>query len=160
MIDFKSIDNFKPGSIQRILKNSYAGFIDCFPRDKEKFYKQFEQEDNDAFNNPQTIGKYLFFTCLKGLAIGYCSWDERQNPIGILGQNCILPEYQRQGYGMKQIEFIFKIFKDEKFTEIRVITGEHEFFIPAQKMYEKCGFKELKRINGDLFKRIELYKLL
>lgn len=160
MIDFKTIDNFKPGLIQSILKNSYARFIDCFPNDKEKFYKQWEQEDSDAFNNPQTIGKYLCFAYLKDLPIGYCSWDDRQNPIGIIGQNCILPEYQRQGYGRKQIELIIKIFKDKKFNEIRVITGEHEFFIPAQRIYEKCGFKERQRINGDLFKRIEFYKLI
>lgn len=160
MIDFKTIDNFKPGLIQSILKNSYARFIDCFPNDKEKFYKQWEQEDSDAFNNPQTIGKYLCYVYLKDLPIGYCSWDDRQNPIGIIGQNCILPEYQRQGYGRKQIELIIKIFKDKKFNEIRVITGEHEFFIPAQRIYEKCGFKERQRINGDLFKRIEFYKLI
>jgi len=55
---------------------------------------------------------------------------------------------------------IIKIFKDNKFNEIRVITGEHEFFKPAQRIYEKCGFKERQRIDGDLFKRIELYKLL
>src|SRR4030042_1754195 len=104
MIDFKTIDNFKPGLIQSILKNSYAEFIDCFPKDKGKFYKQWEQEDSDAFNNPQTIGKYIFITCLKDLPVGYCSWDDRQYPVGIIGQNCIIPEYQRKGYGRKQLE--------------------------------------------------------
>jgi len=160
MVVFKTIDNFKPGLIQSIFEKSYAGFIDHFPNDKEIFYKQWEQEDSDAFNNPQTIGKYLLFACLKDSPIGYCSWDDRQYPIGIIGQNCILPEYQRQGYGRKQIELIIKIFKDKKFKEIRAITGEHEFFIPAQRIYEKCGFKERQRIKGNLFKLIELYKLL
>ena len=159
-IDFKTIDNFKPGLIQLILKNSYSKFTDCFPNAKEIFYKQWEEEDNDAFNNPNTIGKYLFFTCLKDVPIGYCSWDEREKPVGIIGQNCILPEYQGQGYGMKQIELIINIFKDKKFGEIRVVTGEHEFFIPAQRIYTQCGFKKRQRINGNLFNRIEFYKIL
>jgi GNAT superfamily N-acetyltransferase len=71
------------------------------------------------------LGKYLFFACLKDFPIGYCSWDERQYPVGIIGQNCILPEYQRQGYGRKQIELIINIFNDKNFNEIIVITGEH-----------------------------------
>jgi GNAT superfamily N-acetyltransferase len=160
MINFKTIDNFKPGLIQSILKNSYAEFIECFPNEKEKLYKQWEQEDSDAFNHQQTIGKCLFFTCLKDIPIGYFCWDDRQNPIGIIGQNCILPKYQRKGYGKKQIEMIIKIFKDKKFKEIRVITGDYKFFTPAQRIYKKCGFKERRRINSDLFKLIEFYKLI
>jgi GNAT superfamily N-acetyltransferase len=160
MVDFKTIDHFKPGLIKSILMNSYREFIDCFPTDKWKLYKQWEQEDSDAFNNPQTIGKYLLFTCLNDMPVGYFSWDERQNPVGIIGQNCILPEYQRKGYGRKQIEWIIKIFMDKKFKEISVITGDHSFFIPAQRIYEKCGFIERQRIDGDLFKKIEFYKSL
>jgi len=97
---------------------------------------------------------------LKDIPIGYCSWDERQHPIGIIGQNCVLPEYQRLGYVRKQIDLIIKIFKDNKFNEIKVINGEHEFFKPAQRIYEKCGFKERQKINGDLFQLIELNKLI
>lgn len=160
MIDFKTIDNFNPGLIENLLKRSYAGFIDCFPDDKEKLYMQWEQEDHDVFNNLQTIGKCSLVACVNGLPIGYSSWDDRQNPIGIVGQNCIVPEYQRQGIGRRQIELMIEIFKDRKFTEMIVITGDHDFFKPAQRLYKKCGFIERQRFNGDLFKRIELYKLL
>jgi hypothetical protein len=38
MINFNTIENFKPGLIQSILKNSYAVFIDCFPNKKERIY--------------------------------------------------------------------------------------------------------------------------
>jgi|WetSurMetagenome_2_1015567.scaffolds.fasta_scaffold27227_4 hypothetical protein len=38
MINFKMIENFKPGLIQSILKNSYAEFIDCFPNEKARIY--------------------------------------------------------------------------------------------------------------------------
>jgi len=160
MVDFKTIDKFKPGLIHSLLKISYAGFIERFPDEKEKSYTQWEQEDHNAFNYPLTIGKYVLFACMNNLPIGYCSWDDRQYPVGIIGQNCILPQYQRRGYGRIQIELIIKMFRDKNFREIRVITGEHDFFIPAQKMYQKCGFQERRRINGDLFNLIELYKLI
>jgi len=160
MIDFKTIEDFKPGLIQELLKKSYAGLIQLFHNHKGEFYKPWEQEDIDAFKNISTIGAHLLFTCLNDLPIGYFSWDDRQNPIGIIGQNCILPEYRGHGYGINQIKKIIDIFKDKEFKEIRVITGEHEFFIPAQRIYTVCGFKELQRINGELFNRIEFYKPL
>jgi ribosomal protein S18 acetylase RimI-like enzyme len=90
--------------------------------------------------------------------IGYFSWDDRQFPLGIIGQNCILPNYQGQGYGRNQIESVIKIFQDKKFNEIRVITGNHDFYIAAQKMYTNCGFQEHRKMKGDLFNLIEYSK--
>jgi hypothetical protein len=49
---------------------------------------------------------------------------------------------------------IIKGFQDKKFNEIRAITGDHDFFISAQKMYTNCGFQELRKMKGDLFKLI------
>ena len=42
-----------------------------------------------------------------------------------------------------------------------VTTGEHKFFLPAQKMYVSCGFKETRRFFGDTdlsFREIEFTK--
>jgi GNAT superfamily N-acetyltransferase len=160
MIEFKNINDFKPGIIQRLIKESYAQLINYFPGEKAKFYKQWEQEDKDAFDNLQTIGKSLFISCLHNIPIGYCSWDLRQNPVEIIGQNCILPGFQSKGYGTIQIEKIIKIFADNNYKEITVITGDHDFFIPARKIYEKCGFKEQKRTQGELFHLIAYKKVL
>jgi GNAT superfamily N-acetyltransferase len=158
MIDYKTTDNFRPGRIEKLLKICYKRLIDYFPDEKQRFYRQWEKEDNEAFNNPETIGKYVLFSCIRNIPIGYFSWDERQYPVGILGQNCILPDYQGQGYGRKQIEFIIKIFQDKNFHQIRVITGDHDFFRSAQKMYTNSGFQVERKIKGDLFTLIEFSK--
>jgi GNAT superfamily N-acetyltransferase len=158
MIIFKTIDNFNPGLIQKIIKTSYKHLIDYFPDKKQKLFDQWEKEDMDAFNNLDTIGKHILFTCIIDEPIGFFSWDDRQYPIGIVGQNCILPYYQGLGYGKNQIEMIIKIFQDKKFNVIRATTGDHDFFISAQKMYTNCGFQEQRKINGDLFKLIEYSK--
>jgi GNAT superfamily N-acetyltransferase len=158
MIEYRTIDNFGSGLIEKLLKTSYQRLIDCFPDEKQRFYRQWEKEDNEAFNNPETIGKYVLFTCISNNPIGYFSWDDRQYPLGIVGQNCILPDYQGQGYGRKQIESVIKIFKDRKFNQIRATTGDHDFFISAQKMYANCGFREQRKMKGDLYKLIEFSK--
>jgi GNAT superfamily N-acetyltransferase len=158
MIVYRTIDYFKPGLIKNLLKTSYKRLIDYFPNERQGFYHQWEKEDYEAFNNPDTIGKYVLFSCLGNNPIGYFSWDDRQYPIGIIGQNCILPSYQGQGYGRNQIESVIKLFKDKKFNEIRVITGNHVFFNAAQKMYTSCGFQEQRKMKGDLYNLIELSK--
>jgi GNAT superfamily N-acetyltransferase len=160
MIEYRIIDNFRSGLIKKLLKTSYRRLIDYFPNEKQRFYYQWEKEDNEAFNNPDVIGKHILFTCINNNPIGFFSWDDRQYPIGLVGQNCILPIYQRQGYGRKQIELVIKIFQDKKFKQISVITGDHDFFISAQKMYISCGFQEHRKMKGDLFNLIEFSKLI
>jgi GNAT superfamily N-acetyltransferase len=158
MIFYKTIDNFKPGLIQEIIIASYKNLIDYFPEEKQRLYGHWEKEDVDAFNNPETIGKHVLFSCIKNKPIGYFSWDDRQYPLGIIGQNCVLPNYQGKGYGKKQIELIIQLFQDNKFKEIIAITGDHKFFLSSQKMYISCGFREQKKIKGDLFNLIEFSK--
>ncbi len=158
MIDFKEIDNFKPGLIEQLLKTCYKGLIDYFPEEKQRLFCQWEKEDSEAFNNLETIGRHVKFSCLDNNAIGYFSWDDRQYPLGIIGQNCILPNFQGQGYGKEQIELIIEIFQDKNFKEVKAITGDHDFFMPAQKIYISCGFKVQKRLKGDLFSLIEFSK--
>lgn len=158
MTEYGNIDKFRSGLIEKLLKTSYQRLIDYFPDEKQRFYSQWEKEDYETFSNPDTIGKHVLFTCISNNPIGYFSWDDRQYPMGIIGQNCILPEYQGQGYGRKQIEKIVKIFKDKNFSEIKATTGDHDFFISAQKMYAYCGFQELRKWKGDLFNLIEFSK--
>ena len=160
MINFKPINNFKPGQIHKLVKICYQGLIEYFPNEKQRLYHQWENEDKAAFQNMNTIGRQVLFTCFNDKLIGYFCWDDRQYPIGMVGQNCILPDYQGLGYGMKQIEMIKNIFKDKKFEKMTAVTGDHKFFIPAQKMYEKCGLEIKEKRKGDLFELIEYIGIL
>jgi hypothetical protein len=158
MISIKTIEDFKPGLILEILKVSYLKLIDYFPEEKQRLFSHWEKEDNDAFNNPETVGKHVLFSCIKNNPIGFFSWDDRQYPIGIVGQNCILPNYQGNGYGKKQIEWLIQLFQDNKFKEITVTTGDHPFFVSSQRMYVSCGLREQKKTKGDLFNLIKFSK--
>lgn len=158
MIEFKEIGNYRPGIIEQILKTCYNELVEFFPYEKQRFFSQWEKEDIEAFSNLETIGRHILFSCLDNIPIGYFSWDDRQYPLGIVGQNCILPNHQGLGYGRKQIEMIIKIFQSKKFKEIKAVTGDHVFFKSAQEMYFNCGFHEQKKIKGDLFNLIEFSK--
>jgi GNAT superfamily N-acetyltransferase len=65
--------------------------------------------------------------------------------LGIIGYNCILPEYQRKGYGRQQILEIIKRLSLRGVVRAVVSTSEHPFYEPARKMYLSCGFSEFER---------------
>ena len=160
MIEFRPISDFKRGQIQTLIKKCYQGLIDYFPGEKERFYHQWEKEDRLAFENMETIGRHVLFSCIDTNITGLFSWDDRQFPNAVIGQNCILPDFRGNGYGAKQIEKIIKIVKNDNFKTLTAETGDHNFFIPAHKMYEKCGFKIKEKRKGDLFDIIEYSVML
>ena len=158
MVLYKTIDSFNPGIIERLLKESYNGLLNYFPTEKQRLYDQWEKEDKITFNNYDTIGKHVLFSCIADTVIGYFSWDDRSFPKGIVGQNCIVPDYRRQGYGKAQIEKIENIFRNTNFKIIFALTGNHIFFESARKTYLSCGFREHQRFHGELFEKIEYIK--
>ena len=88
---------------------------------KTGFIINGKNEDYLAYNNNK-IGKNILFSCIGNNTIGYFSWDNRQFPNGIVGQNRILPNYRGRGYGTRQIEKTIEIFKIKNFKTLTVKT--------------------------------------
>ena len=65
--------------------------------------------------------------------------------IGIIGHNCILPKFRGQGFGKQQVIEILKRLIGFGIKTAKVTTNDNSFFIPAQRMYISCGFKETVR---------------
>ena len=94
------------------------------------------------------MGACGFISYLTTEIVGFASYDPRKYPVGVIGHNCILPQFRGNGYGKQQInEFLYR-FRKLNFTKATVSTGEHEFFYPAQMMYLNCGFRDIRRFPG------------
>ena len=130
----------------------------------EEYRLKWRRADRETFENPATIGRCTFITCLDGVPIGLGSFDPREGPQrGVIGQNCIVPEYRQRGYGRRQVEEIVRRLGEMGVRKAIVTTGEHAFFRPVQRMYLACGFREMKRFErGDdaAFHMIEYEKEL
>jgi GNAT superfamily N-acetyltransferase len=114
----------------------------------DELEKKIKQFDREVFENPDIVGACAFISTLNGKPVGMASWDPRQGlELGIIGYNCILPEYQGRGFGKAQIKEVLRRLKEQKFKKVIVTIGEHPFFEAADKMYLACGFKETKRYN-------------
>ena len=142
MLKFTHITQYEAGIVFSLLSQSFG---ELWNGELEEKIRQF---DKDVFENPDTIGACAFILTLNGKPVGMASWDPRQGPeLGIIGYNCILPEYQGRGFGKAQIKEIFKRLKEQGFKKVIVTTGAHPFFEPADNMYLACGFKEIRRYS-------------
>ncbi len=163
MISFILSSQFPSGLVFDLLYGAYKELIDDPSLERrEEFIAGLKKFDKEIAERPE-IAHCTFVTCFDSQPIGLFSFDPRNCPeYGIIGHNCILPEYKGQGYGIKQVEEILKIFQEKNCRKVIVTTGDHPFFIPAQKMYLRCGFNEMSR--GELshygHKMIEYEKVL
>lgn len=139
-LTFNNINKYEPGTISRLLSLSYEEILD------KQLQQQFKQFDRAVFENPDTVGVCTFITSLGRDIIGMASYDPRHAPEqAIIGHNCVLPQYRKNGYGKQQILEIIKRLKSRNVSQILVSTSEHPFFEPAKKIYLSCGFTESER---------------
>jgi GNAT superfamily N-acetyltransferase len=146
-LEFTTVLSDKPGTIEKLLNQSYADLLSSDPLFWELEQASWKQYDQEVFSHKETVGKCIFLSRLNGLIVGFGSWDPRLSPrYGLLGHNCILPEFRGKGLGKQQIREILRRFQKIGIQKASVTTNDHPFFVPAQSMYIACGFREIQRI--------------
>ena len=134
------------GLIASMLKRSYAELVKADPEHWGLEVPKWEQYDREVCEHPETAGKCLFLSWSDDQLVGFASYDPRQEPkLGIVGHNCVLPEFRGNGFGKQQIQEIVSRFRARRIMLARVSTGEIPFFAPARRMYIACGFREVGR---------------
>lgn len=150
-LTFTSIRDQPRGMIASMLKRSYADLVDA---DQERWgpeVSSWEDFDREAFERHDTVGACVFLSWWDGKLVGFASYDPRQRPnVGIVGHNCVLPEFRGNGFGKEQIKEVLRRFRTMGISLARVSTLNRSFFIPAQHMYVACGFRETSRHPWDV----------
>ena len=138
-LTFQSVTGYKDGMILTMLSECYAKIWN------DKLNGFFSKFDKDVFEYPDTVGACTFITYIDDEVVGLGSYDPRKAPeLGVIGHNCVLPEFQGIGFGKMQIKEILRRFRLCNFIKATVCTGDTEFFEPARRMYEACGMHETK----------------
>ena len=137
----------EPGVVASLLKQSYVELVKSEPKNWQPEIEKWEQADRSVFGSPKTVGACTFLSWAEAELAGFFCFDPRPRPAyGVIGHNCILPEFRRRGFGKQQINEILRRFKDRAIKMAKVSTNDHPFFVPAQRMYTACGFREVKRV--------------
>ena len=134
-IQFTSPTEHPQGTLFDLLKRSWA------PLWEPKLEEKIRQFDSDVSDYPETVGACTFLTCLSSEPVGVGSYDPRPGPErGMIGWNCVVPEHQGKGIGKAQILEILRILRSWGIRKACVITADEDFYVPAQRLYEACGF--------------------
>ncbi len=150
-IKFTSPFELKPGTIAELLSRSYAELVSSDPEHWRSEELKWDGFDKDIFQYPDTVGACVFLTWCDDQLVGFASYDPRKMPrVGIVGHNCIVPEFRGRGLGKAQILKILRHFQSMSIKTAKASTNSHPFFIPAQRMYVACGFVEKKRCPWDI----------
>ena len=151
LLRFTPLRQYPRGIIASLLRRSYAPLLAADPDVWGRESEGWEEFDREAFENLNTVGKCVFVSCLDEEVVGFGSFDPRKAPeVGVVGHNCILPEFQGRGYGTLQLIEILRRLKERGIDKAVVSTGLHPFFLPARRTYLACGFSETKRITQEL----------
>jgi GNAT superfamily N-acetyltransferase len=159
-LSFAPISLFSPGDLASIIGRSYAALLEESPENWDAERGKWGEFDRQVFAWPDTIGACVFVSRLDRQPVGLASFDPRPAPVyGLVGQNCVLPEYRGRGFGKKQILEILARFRDRGIGAARVTTSGHPFFLPAREMYRSLGFREIRRFPGGPDPRYQLIEL-
>ena len=137
-IEFQKITGFPRGTLAHMLADAYS----FDPRWAAKYRDEWRSFDDFFFDDPAIAEKYGFVTTVDGEPVGFITWDPRHRPeYEEIGYNCILCRYQRRGYGTLQLqEAVRRILPDRP---KKIIVTTNASLVPAQKMYERVGFRKV-----------------
>jgi ribosomal protein S18 acetylase RimI-like enzyme len=136
-IEFREITDFPRGTLAHMLADAY-GFD---PRWAAEYSEEWRSFDDFFFDDPAVAVKYGFVTTVDDEPVGFISWNPRHRPeYEEIGYNCILARYKRRGHGTRQLrEAVRRILLDRP---QKIIVTTNASLIPAQKMYERVGFRK------------------
>lgn len=148
------------GTLFKLLLDAYSENILIVNR----FYKSWEFFDGFIYDNLEFMDQAGFISEKNKKRIGFMSWDNRLAPESIeIGHNCIIRKYQGKGFGQKQLLKGMSLIQEQEQEPKKIIvkTGNHSFFIPAQKMYERAGFikKGIKKLADNVISEVIEYEL-
>ena len=149
MVEFVAFGQYKRGTLFSLLCRSYAQYFHYEPGCIVVWKEAWAEYDQEVYTNLHSVGACGFITVDNGQMVGFASWDPRQYPVGIIGHNCVLPEFRGSAYGRRQIGEVLRRLHAGGFEKVRATTGDHEFFGPARRMYRACGLREVSRCDSD-----------
>jgi hypothetical protein len=153
------ISNYPRGTLYDLLADAYSGeklLVESYRDDWKEF-------DDFVFDNMAFMNDNGFVSEENKKPIGFMTWDPKGLPGFMrIGHNCIRKKFQGMGKGREQLLSGLGMIRSFMPKEIRVSTGNTDFFLPARRMYESVGFtrKSIVSVENYPVPEIVEYRLM
>ena len=92
--------------------------------------------------------EHTLVTEIEGKVAGLIVYSlDKEKKIGHIDWTAVDPEYRGRGIGIKQVEKVKEIFRQEGMLYAAVGVTDFASQVPAQRMYEKSGFQTLRKLR-------------
>ncbi len=109
---------------------------------KDWWYYKLKPLIELAKNDPERV----IIAEYDGIVAGYATYSiDKATLIGTVGENAVDPNYGGKGIGSAMHREVLKRMKQAGMKIAKVTTGLSDDQLPARKLYEKHGFKEIFR---------------
>lgn len=155
-VEFRDVSSLQAGSLEGLLKACSVVPSIGGAAAVRRWQDELHRIERDVNGKTLRDGG-AFVTYLGDTPIGYGSPHLTESPtLGVVGYNCIMPEFRCRGYGRMQLLEIVRRLKARAAESIEATTSLHPFFLPARRMYVACGFKESRtRTAGHGFQLVD-----
>jgi DNA-binding MarR family transcriptional regulator/ribosomal protein S18 acetylase RimI-like enzyme len=124
----------------------------------EKFF-YVEEIDSKVLSDPENIiiknGGYIYFAIYNDTIIGTCALIKESDEKYELSKMAVTEEFQGLKAGKRLAEAIINKFKSLNSKTLFLETNSK--LLTAIRLYEKLGFKKLRKPEGSHYKRADVY---
>ena len=144
---FQKITLFPRGTLVALLRKACS----FDPRWEKAYGGSWREFGAFFFDHPENADFCGFFSVLDSSPSGFVSWDPRRFPESVeIGHNCIAASCKGRGWGTAQMsEAVKRIFS--RWSPETIIVTTTELQLPARRMYERGGFRLVRRRTSDSF---------
>jgi GNAT superfamily N-acetyltransferase len=141
VLRFSDIRQAPAGTLVALLSEAYAPLLSLAGDSGRGEMAKWQEFDDLAYSS-SVVGRCVFLSWSDDTIAGFGSFDPRGAPqFGTVGHHCVLPSFQRKGFGRLQLQEIVDRLTSSRTTELRASTLGIPFFAPARRIYELLHFE-------------------
>ncbi len=137
--------------IREIAKLAWAPIYEYFREQMGEDLWEREHPGDPLEQKADTVERHFrekpdeaFVAELDGTVVGFCTYNLRDNGVGVVGNNAVAPEAQGHGVGTAQYEACLRRMREAGMEYATVHTGLDPMHAPARGAYEKVGFEQVR----------------
>src|SRR5262245_45584409 len=121
-VQFRGVKTADKGKISRMIGNAFGDLKSQSWADAV-WWRDLEGHEEYLFDDP-AAARHCFVATNKSKEVGFGSYDPKfARETAFISYFCILPEFQRKGFGKQLVQFLVQRMKEERVSRVLAKIG-------------------------------------